>query len=221
MPETLRYTDLITPDDVKRDAANALNIDVTDENQVSGLGASWKDACLIAIRDVSEAIESYLDRKLIVRKWEIDVQEWQWELNRALDAYQHMPAHWPVVQVETAGVSASNDAFRLLSAAKMAEVALYAGYKRREQTVGGAEHNIATAANGLEGLTETPPDLPYDIRRVAQRLVMYELTPARQNTSAVSSVTKTAGGATAEITKTAEDVYGRELGKLHQHRRVV
>lgn len=213
MAETLRYTDLITPDDVKLDAINSLGIDVTDATTVSGLDGSYKDAAINTIKDVTEAIESYLDRKLIVRKWDIDIPVWKWEDNKALDDMQHYPRHWPVVQVVTSGVSISNDGVRLLSNTTQDEVEFYAGYRRREQ-------DLTALQNDLASLTSLPAELPYDIRRVAFRLVMYELSMAQQNIYALSSVTKTAGGATAEITKARSDVYGEELSKLHSHRRV-
>lgn len=221
MPETSRYTDLLTPDDIKVDALNALSIDVTDTTDVSGMGGSYKDAAILAIRDVTGAIESYLDRKLIVRKWDTDIESFKWDENKALDKMQYYPDQWPVVQVETSGVSASNDGVRLLSSTNKDEVVFYGGYKRREQTVGDDGTNDLDSETGLSGLTETPDDLPYDIRRVAFRLVMYELTMAVQNTFATSSVTKKTGQATAEITRSRTQVYDEELQKLHSHRRVL
>lgn len=214
MPETSQYTDLLIPAELKVDALRSLDIDVTDATQQSDMGGSYQDAAILAIRDVTEAIESYLDRKLMVRKWDVDIQRWQWEENKALGKVQHLPGHWPVVQVETAGVTISNDGVRLLAGDRKDEAELYAGYKRRDQA-------LADLQGELPALTETPDELPYDIRRVAMRLVMYELTQALQNTYAVSSVTKTAGGATAEITKARADVYAEELARLSTHRRLL
>lgn len=221
MPEQSEYTDLLTPAELKVDALRSLGIDVTDTTEVSGLGGSYQDAAILAIRDVTEAIESYLDRRLIVRKHDIDIPSHKWAENNALDDMQYYPPNWPVVQVETSGVSISNDSERFLSNTKKDEVEFYAGYKRRDQTVGDGGDNDLTAEDGLSGLTETPDELPYDIRRVAVRLVMFELMQTKQGTIATASVTKTAGSATAEITKSREDVYSKELEKLHDKRWVL
>ena len=61
------YTDILIPDDVKRDALSSLDIDVTSTTSQSGLGASYKDVCIRAIRDVTQAIESFLNRTIIVQ----------------------------------------------------------------------------------------------------------------------------------------------------------
>lgn len=221
MDETLKYTDLITPDELKVDALSSLGIDVTDAATVSGLGGSYKDAAIMAIRDVTDEIEAYLDRKLIVRKYDIDIPAYKWAENEPLDKMEYYPPNWPVVQVVTSGVSISNDSERLLSGAKKDEVEYYGGYKRREQTVGDDGTNDLDSEAGLSGLTETPDDLPGAIRRVATRLVMYELMQVKQGTIATASVTKTAGNATAEITRARTDVYEEELAKLHSYRRVL
>lgn len=221
MSETAQYTDLLTVDELKVDALNALNIDVTDSSTVSGMGGSYKDAAILAIRDVTDQIQRYLDRKLIVRKWDIDIPSYKWAYNASLEKDQYYPPQYPIVQVDTSGVTISNDSVRLLAATEKKEVVYYAGYKRRDQTVGGGSNDIDTAANGLDGLTGTPDDLPHNIRRVAFRLVMYELTMALQNTYATASTTKTTGQMTSEITKARTDVYEQELSKLHSHRRII
>lgn len=214
MAEDSKYTDLLTPDELKVDALSSLGIDITDKTTVSGLGGSYQDAAILTIRDVTEAIESYLDRKLIVRKHKIDIRSHKWADNDALDEMQYYPPEWPVVQIETSGVEISNDSERFLSDTKKDEVEFYAGYKRRDQT-------LSNLQDELSDLDETPEDLPYDIRRVAVRLVLYELTQVKQGTVATSSVTKTAGNATSEITKARTDVYDDELQKLHDERWVL
>ncbi|WP_441001308.1 hypothetical protein [Fodinibius sp. SL11] len=221
MTETLQYTDLLTPAELKVDALSSLGIDVTDETNVSGLGGSYKDATIRAIQDVTGSIEEYLDRKLIVRKHNIDIPSFKWANNNALDKQQYYPPQWPVVQVVTSGVDISNDSERFLSTASKSEVEFYAGYKRRDQNVGNDDSDDISNEDGLSGLSETPENLPSDIRRVAVSLVMYELMRAKQGTIAMSSVTKTAGNATAEITKVRQDVYEDELSKLHSHRRIL
>jgi hypothetical protein len=218
----LAYTDLLTPSDIKLKAFNSLSIDVTSENDEIGIGQSYKDLCIDAIQDVTDAIESYLDRTLIVRKVDIDIPDYKWTENEALEKMQFYPAHNPIVQVATSGVSASNDKNRLLANSEANEVTYYGGYKRKEQTVGEDEStDIDSAANGLDELTETPPNCPNDIQRVAFRLVMYELTMAEQNSFAVASSTKKSGQATTEFTRSRQDVYDQELEKLYNYRRVL
>lgn len=218
MAETLAYTDIITPEDIRVDAYQSLQINVTDPNTIQGLGASYRDLAIRACQDVTSEIEAYLDRKLIVRKHTIRVPKYKWEYQEHYEDYVHLPRHWPIVQIETSDVTAGNYNIRLLAATQKKEVEYYAGYRRPDETLDvlkGAAGSFNYQQGDLTGLDTLPELLPKAIKRVAFRLVMYELTQAKQNSFATSSQTQVIGNTqTQMITETRRDYYENELSKL-------
>jgi hypothetical protein len=66
-----------------------------------------------------------------------------------------------------------------------------------------------------------PTVVPNDIRRVCQRICMYELDQALNNTYAQKSRTQQIGSATSEITSMDMGFVDRELKRLHRYRRLV
>lgn len=207
MPETLKYSALITPDELKADAINSLKFDPTATTVVDGLGVSYKDVTIRAIHSVTDSIEQHLDRKLIVTRNNDDIQDHQWDYNKALDKWQHYSRHYPLVEIETANVTISNDKVRMLAGVKKGEVDYFAGYRRADQA-------LADLQAELPDLDTLPEILPGDINRVAFRLVMYELSQAKQNSFAVQTRTQVVGQTQTEITKERATYYEDELSKL-------
>lgn len=208
----MAHFDIITPDEIKRDAINSLSIDVTDATSVSGIDGSYKEVAEQLITDTSRLIDSYLNKRVIVDRYQPDIYSDLWEYDSRKGKYFYY-ATYPVVQVDTTGCTISNDKLRILSGEVENELDYYAGYKRSDQTLSDLQSQFAS-------LTGTPDNLPDDIRRVCQKIVMFELDMAINNTYAQSSRTQTMGNATSEITRLQTDFVESELGKLYRYKQL-
>ncbi|MEQ9091791.1 MAG: hypothetical protein RIE52_11915 [Balneola sp.] len=205
------YTDLLIPDDVKRDALNSFSIDVTSTTAQSGLGASYKDVCIQAIRDVTGAIESYLNRTIIVQNETIYPEDNDWMYSEGQEKWVLFPEVYPVIEVDTSTVSIRND--YLIADSQINLVDVYYGWKRTEQT-------LEDLQSPFPNLATLPSDMPNSIRRVAQNLVMYEMNRAIKGNFDISSKTTQNGSTQATITESSKDVYKNELAKIEVHRRI-
>lgn len=209
----MAFYDIITPDDLKRDAINSLNIDVTDETVIDGIGKTYKQVSESIISDVSGMIDTYLNRKVIVDEYDLDTDKVEWQYNDDLGKYFYYGV-FPVVQVESSGATISRDNLRILSGEIERKLNYFAGWKRPEQ-------DLSALQDEHSDLDTLPEDIPFDIRRACQRICMYELGQALNNTYAERQRTQNTGQATTEITQVDPDFVWKELKRIHKYKILV
>lgn len=167
------YTDLITTTDFQLESEQFADFDLADSGTLSAAGA--------IISDVTRIIEGHLGRRFIVRAYTIyaNYEDWTYDPARAL--WWMCAPRWPVVEVDTTGITIGTSAHAqeagdlLLSASRYSgAIVLFAGYKRTEQTLVGLQ-----AETGLSTLGTTPDNLPYDVRSAAIEAAMYKLYERR------------------------------------------
>lgn len=200
MSLTLSNTAIITPDELARDNLSGVNIDFTSAQQQEALAA---------IFDVTQAIETYLDRAIICRQHTEYVAGWRWNYDEARSKYVFVPSSYPIVEITTSNVAASEDGRYLVAGSRVSKLVYTAGWKRRDQD----KTTFGTSAD--------PVDLPDDIRRVAIRLALYEMQDALQGTHATRRTQLNTGEFSATVDEKREDVYSKELVKLNKYRRLL
>lgn len=209
----LSYTALITASEVETAAmSNFSEVDFTGSDQ---------DHVEDIIEDVTDSIEQYLDRRVIVRKYKDQpVPAWRWNYDEIREDYVHMPPNRPIVQVETDGVSVGTDehgedVYLLSGNTQEEEVTFYAGYKRGGQTLSDLQSAID------DTLDTTPDDIPGAIRRAALKLVLYEIDLELQAMHAKSSRDVNNAGSLITLNQPRTDVYEQELDKIAQYRNLI
>lgn len=200
-------------------------------------------------RAVTNTVEAALNRKLIVRpyvEW-FDDRAWCYDTRyyRRSDDYAKRIARsdgYPIVEVTSANGSTDDlseieiiapDRF-LVSDEVFEEpiesMGYFAGYRRSDQTVTGADTDGAlfdcgsgsgdtpcqdlAGEEGLEGLTVLPPLLPDDIARVALRLAIFEMRVELRGLPGFDRTVKNIEGVSIEVERPDRDFVERELAKI-------
>lgn len=136
---------------------------------------------------VSRQIESYLNRRLAVHPV---VLRPSWTPSSASGRAEAWAEEWPLIQVDTAGVTAGEDnpgGQLIYSFAWPPEVTGFAGYRR----VGATLEDLAET---LPGLTVLPPVLPDDVRDVAIELVLHRLAYRESGLAGMRELSLDIGG---------------------------
>lgn len=214
-------------------------------------------AAAVVCRSVTATIHEALNCKLIVHPYAQHFLEEDWcndpRFYRRTDEYISRVADaraWPIVQgidvdgsalqiANVLSIAPANDRF-LVSDQYFEErpevISYFAGYRRADQTVAGADTSGAvldcgsgsgdtacldlSEEAGLEGLTELPPLLPEDITRVALRLAIFELRVELRGLPGFDRTIKTIEGVSIEVERPDRDFEERELRKIKPvHRR--
>lgn len=218
----MAYTNLITIDELDSDAVSSL--DVTGDVPY---------AAERAIEDVTALIEAHLDRKLIAREHLMlgrDIElEYDYDVSSdATSRYSFYAAEWPVLEAkevtpEDFSLDVHPDERRFYTeipmgtgAGRIRRVRYFAGYRRADQKL----DDLPTGdGEALDGLSEEPPVLPSDIRRVAGRLALHVLTDAKKGTIGRRSVDYSLGdGNGVTVEGATEGFVQGELRKLDRHR---
>lgn len=182
MSITLPYTALVTVSEVHGAAMGAVDVDLAAEEVRS------------VIRGVTEAVEAYLGRTLIVRAHTDRYADIAWRIDESLD--QSVAAYvsawataWPIVEVDSVTPSTATaptvhgDGRRFVSTVSDAvypirTIVYMAGYRRADQVLSGGTAPTVNLQDqtGLSGLSTLPDLLPYDIREASLRLTLHRLT---------------------------------------------
>lgn len=178
----LAYTALVTAPEVIADALQSTTLSEWDDN----------DAVVRAIEDVTSVIEERVGRDLIVREQTLRFYQNQWRTDEryiaqeALDlTYVAFAEQWPVVEIlEVDGDSSKAASMQIFDGGRKigyesstviyqhpAYVKVYAGYRRRDQT-------LTDLQAALANLTALPPQLPGKIRKAAVELALHRLFAA-------------------------------------------
>lgn len=223
----LDYTALVTVDQVRKamlgsggKLADQLADDTSEEYE----------ACEAVILDVTDDIERYLHRKLIVRHHTFVYRDTDW---KARLGYRNADGHtlfsawarqWPVVEVVDVDTDASfavdvtiqdsSNGGQLLSYGPESllitdppyQLRGFAGFRRQDHV------DLATlladeGADDLATLTVLPPLLPGKIRRTALRLVISELRQQVEGVVGVASRSKRIDNMTVESRTTGAALY--------------
>lgn len=192
---------VITPQDIKRDALGSSTAAQEDADVVE-----------MAIRDVQGMVESYLDRPLQPEKHVQRVTRHDWTRHRR-DTGDYWTA-WadvqPIVEVRSPSdvELEGEDRFRVDSPLGY-DIEYVAGWARADQEAGDF---------GLS-LTEDPPRLPSEIRRVATQLTLFLLNEAEQG--AGMGQTEQAVGSAGTVTISGPDsgFVQRKLSRLDSYKR--
>lgn len=206
----MSYTDLIPYEDFARDTLQGVELD--------GMGSAIE----AAITDATAQIETHLNRKLIVREHIQPIANGEWLPNEYDDpdliegTRLAWADQWPIVQVETAGVSTFADNRRLKVDADDADPGSYtyfAGYRRQDQ-------DLSALQAELSDLTTLPDVLPPDIRRCAFALATYELVRAAEGTIGRRRV-QTSGPVSITVDSADRGFPERELKRIDNYRKVL
>jgi len=170
-----------------------------------------------AIRDVQGAITDYLGMAPIVhdRTERIEHHEWR-EDDTATNSDKNWIAwarHQPIVEVESpSDVSIYFDSRRFEhDKPDDLRVRYFAGYKRSDQISGEQQSR-------LTDLGTTPPNLPNDIRRVAIKLTLFELTEMEHG-AGIGQVQQAVGqGQQTTVEGTDAQFVRRQLRRLSGHK---
>ena len=192
MAITLPYWALITEADLTRDQLESLTVDTTGEPVVE------------AIVSATHAIEQYLERQLIVRRYSMPVYSGHWITG--FDAsglyFRRFAEAFPVVEVVSPSTVTIEDyrgkpGIRLRSSdGQTATVDFFAGFRRREQNVEGlnnAEDPDVPGVTPLADLTVLPPIVPRAITRKCTELTLLYLNVAASSLLGVGTYTQQVG----------------------------
>jgi hypothetical protein len=192
---------VVTPQDIKHDALGSSTAAQED-----------KGAVHTAIRDAQAAIESYLDRPLLPERQTQRVTRHDW-LRQRRDTGDYWLA-WadvqPAVEVQSPDEVTLEDPEHFRADYQQGfDVEYVAGWRRSDQSAGDFDLS----------LTEDPPRLPADIRRVATQLTLFLLNEAEQG--AGMGQTEQAVGSAGTVTISGPDsgFMQRKLSRLDSYKR--
>jgi len=168
------------------------------EQEALGSTSVPGEARLVTERAIEEAqarVAAFLRRSVMIHKATEGARDWR--RDEAGDKrWRHRTRAWPVVQVETSDYDARFDDRHLVTSTRESDqVAYFAGWKRRDQSLSDLPTGLGEA---LDGLTKEPPTVPGDIRRVALKLTLHELIQAEEGIG-IQTLTQATGGGTATV----------------------
>lgn len=198
----------------------------------------YYDATLRAIEYATRQIEEYLQRDLIVRE-RLDLSrniDLEYDHSVSTDStsfYSFYTGDWPVLEVisvepDTYTLQVHPDNRRLYTGFDNFDYAVrrvkyYAGYRRRDQVLSGAESTETTLPAGdgepLDGLSTLPPVLPAEIRSTCIRIVLHRLKAMHGEGIGLGERERTVSGGQTVRTASVDDGFvDRELSALDKHR---
>lgn len=224
MNSKLPYTALVSPNDL-------LNVDGISKIRLPLVGPAQEGLYSI-MSDVSRQIETSdmgVGRFLAVRKHTFRIRRDLWYWDEEEGAYVAYARQWPVVQVLTSGVEilvAPDDkegASMLKASSPVYKVDVVTGYRREDQDIEIDDPNnqgyLPTGSEeALEGLTEQPPVLPGDIRRVALNLVIFNLNVIQNNLIGLSNKEVDFGRANVKIERADNKYVEGQLQQLSPYK---
>lgn len=196
----------------------------TSEVDIAALAASdaAKDEKVVVSRligDVQRRIESYISQPLTIHRDTQGIRRHEWVEDEVQDddfAVYAWADHRPVVQVDgDVDARFSNDRF-VKDHRDDLKVDYFAGYVRSDIDL--ADLPTATGEK-LEGLSERPPTLPQDIRRVAIKLILYELNQAEHRAGMGTTTAAIGGGDSITVEGPDPGFPERQLRQLDPHKR--
>jgi len=192
---------VITPQSIEHDALGSSTAAQEDKRVV-----------YTAIRDAQAAIESYLDRPLLPEKHvqRVTRHDWVRQRRETGDYWTAWADVQPVVEVRSPDEVTLEDPEHFRADYQQGfDVEYVAGWRRSDQSAGDF---------GLS-LTEDPPRLPGDIRRVATQLTLFLLNEAEQG--AGMGQTEQAVGSAGTVTISGPDsgFMQRKLSRLDSYKR--
>jgi hypothetical protein len=205
------YTDILTPQEIDTEALAASDAAQDEKVVVSRL-----------IGDVQRRIESYISQPLTVHRHTQGVRRWDWvEDEVQSDVGNFAVAAWadhqPVVEVVNGDVSARFSGDRFVKDHRDdLKVEFFAGYVRQDVALADLPNSDGER---LDGLTERPPTLPQDIRRVAVKLVLYELNQAEHRQGMGTTTAAIGGGDTITVEGPDPGFPERQLRQLDPYKR--
>lgn len=229
----MSYTDLLTYEDFARDALQGVELD--------GMGSAVEQA----ITDATVQIESYLKRKLIVRKHTQALTLADWKANkyepygsagsvnytgpgddrndhtlrrtgRHTDTMIAQADEWPVVQAETTGLSVGPKPHLLKTNDEDADAGTFEYFAGYRRQ----DQDLSALQAELSDLTTLPDVLPPDIRRCAFALATYELVRAAEGTIGRRRV-QTSGPVSITVDSADRGFPERELKRIDNYRKVL
>ena len=142
-----------------------------------------------AIRSVQDSIEQYFEFPVTENTFNEYVEDW--EFTQIGDHYRISPSVTPVISVATEHIRFNDK--NIIFSAPVESFQYTAGYR-----------------NGR---------YPEDMKRIAFRLIMYELGYAQGDLFTVATKTVVTGNTVSHVTQTRENVYRDELAKLSHYKK--
>ena len=173
-----------------------------------------------AIRDAQGLIEGHLHQKVMAHRKTDLIQRRDWLLDERTGEtkVRAWAEHQPIVQVlspaELSIRVGSKDQF-VRGRPEVTETEYVAGWMRRRQSLS----DLPTGSGErLDGLTEEPPPLPGDVRRVAMNLTLFSLNEAEHGVG-ITDRQQATGAGTVTVTGPDPSFEQRQLRKLDRYRR--
>jgi len=192
---------VITPTDVENAALASSTAAEEDKGVVRGV-----------IRDVQATIESYLDRPLMpeVHTQRITRHDWVRHRRDTGDYWLAWADVQPAVEVQSPDEVTLEDAEHFRADYQQGfDVEYVAGWRRRDQSAGDF---------GLS-LSEDPPRLPGDVRRVALQLVLFHLNEMEQGAGMGQTEQAVGSAGTVTISGMDSGFVSRKLSRLDSYKR--
>jgi hypothetical protein len=207
----INYYDLITTEELERDSLESLsNLDLqTNVEEFEAI-----------VGDVTDTIDSYLDRGLIVKPYtkRYKYEDWKWDYSQ--DRFYAWAHEWPVVQITstTSSFTLSDDKRRLFSESPVyaEDISYFAGYRRADQSLSDLQ-----AVDGLSALTTLPALLPRDIRRAAIKLAVFEIQIMITGMTTRMDRTQRIAGGNIDLRAPITDQRPVILNQIRRYRRMI
>ena len=217
MAVVLSYPALLTATEVVRDAVDSTTLKSPASN----------DVIHQAVIDLTDLVETYLDRTLIVRLCTQFVCAYEWERvpGDPSNRYVAWARQWPLVEItgpdEVSIHPARKTQFITDSPGDM-EISYFAGYRRADQdltALQAATDPDDPALTPLAGLAVLPPLLPGAIRGACLELVLHRLFQAEGKQFGTGQTRQQIGsGQMATVQATDRGFVERVLKRLSTHR---
>lgn len=132
----------------------------------------------------------------------------------AENRYYAWARHYPILQVETVGVTIHQDGRRFLMNACPSEITYYAGYRREDQSLA-----YLKALSRVPGLNVLPSVLPYDIQSVAFEIWLHKMLQRERGLVGFSEREVNIGEMKSVSHKADQDFVSNTLQSIHQDHR--
>lgn len=242
---SLPYWAIVTPAQVFEAALESFG-----RKEFAAAADDLHGGAVLVCRSVTQTIQAALNRKLIVHPTHQYFADDEWcddPKYYGRDDYVKRSAfasQWPIVEItgidgtdantlEVEILGQSGDQFLVsdeIFEERIERIEYFAGYRRADQTVSGADTTGAVLDcgsgsgettcddlayhSGLESLTVLPPLLPDDIARVALRLAIFEMRVELRGLPGFDRTTKNIQGVTLEVERPDKEFVNRELQRI-------
>lgn len=221
MTTTLPYTALLTLDELFHAAM--------DGREMQLKRSQIRQEARRLLQDVTERVEAYLQRRLIVRAHTLRFGAWAADERLAAasasSVWAHYAREWPVVEVVSVDGSTSLapaltvydgrllgfDADTAVLTAHPRYASVLAGYRRSDQTLSALQEEVS-------GLTELPGLIPEEIREVAADIAIARIAYRQSGLAGLKEIGIQVGSNPITVQAAVRGYEDECLRRIHHHR---